>query len=259
MPDEPTTGTATGADSQDVNADADASKGVPIFEAEGLAKEFDEGQVTALDGVDFKIFDGDFVSIIGTSGSGKSTLLNMLGDLDHQTSGTLLFKGESIVDLEDPAQYRAQEIGFIFQGFHLLPTFTVEENVQIPMFGQSWSRAERKERASQLLEAVGLGHRRDHLPSKLSGGERQRAAIARSLVNEAGVLLADEPTGNLDSKTAVQIMELLCRLQEEHSTTMILVSHDLDVARHASRIIQMKDGKIISDKPTAEAFDQPAQ
>jgi ABC-type lipoprotein export system ATPase subunit len=252
MPDDPTTGTATGADSQDT------SNGVPVFEARGLCKEFDEGQVTALDGVDFKIFDGDFVSIIGTSGSGKSTLLNMLGDLDHQTSGTLLFKGESIADLDDPAQYRAQEIGFIFQGFHLLPTFTVEENVQIPMFGQPWSLAERKDRAAKLIDSVGLSHRKGHLPSKLSGGERQRAAIARSLVNNPGALLADEPTGNLDSKNAAQVMELLSELQAEHQMTMILVTHDLEVAGHASRLIQMKDGVIVSDSTTAEAPGKPS-
>ncbi len=231
----------------------------PVFTASGLKKDYDDGRVPALRGIDFTISDGEFVSIIGQSGCGKSTLLNMLGALDRPTSGSLLFKGQPILELADPSDYRARDIGFIFQGFHLLPTFTVEENVQIPMFGQQWSRSERKARAAELIEAVGLSHRLRHLPSKLSGGERQRAAIARSLINEPRALLADEPTGNLDSKNAVQVMELLCRLQEERKTTMILVTHDLGVARNAARVIRMKDGQIISDGSAAESIDnQPA-
>ncbi len=224
----------------------------PLFEAIELTKEYDDGRVPALRGVNFKIEEGDFVSIIGQSGCGKSTLLNMLGTLDHLTAGRLLFRGESINDLPDPAAYRAREIGFIFQSFHLLPTFTVEENVQISMFGMPWSRAERKARAVKLLDAVGLSHRCDHLPLKLSGGERQRAAIARSLANEPAVLLADEPTGNLDSQNALQIMGLLDQLHEDRKTTMVMVTHDMEVASHAKRVIQMKDGLIISDNQTAD-------
>lgn len=224
-----------------------------IFEATDLKKEYDGGQVPALRGVDFRISSGEFVSIIGPSGCGKSTLLNMLGALDTPTSGSLRFKNGPIQELQDVADYRARDIGFIFQGFHLLPTFTIEENVQIPMFSQPWSRSERKERAAKLIESVGLSHRRRHLPTKLSGGERQRAAIARSLVNEPKALLADEPTGNLDSKNAAQVMELLSELQAKHQTTMILVTHDLEVAAHASRVIKMKDGQIESDSSTAEA------
>lgn len=222
----------------------------PVYEAIDLKKEYDDGQVPALRGVNFSISPGEFVSLIGPSGSGKSTLLNMLGALDRPTSGVLKFEGTPISELPDEARYRAREIGFIFQSFHLLHTFTVLENVKIPMFGQPWTKQEREERAQSVIEAVGLSHRLDHLPTKLSGGERQRAAIARSLVNEPGVLLADEPTGNLDSKNAVQIMELLCRLQEERRTTMILVTHDLEVAGHASRIFRMKDGAIVSDEET---------
>jgi ABC-type lipoprotein export system ATPase subunit len=229
-----------------------ASNSALVFEASALKKDFDDGRVSALRGIDLRIHSGEFVSIVGPSGCGKTTFLNMLGSLDFPTGGKLLFKGTHIPDLPDPADYRAREVGFIFQSFHLLPTFTVEENVQIPMIGQKRSRSERRERARFLLEAVGLSHRCDHLPSKLSGGERQRAAIARSLVNDPEVLLADEPTGNLDSKNAEHITELLCRLQAEHRTTMVLVTHDLGVARHASRIVRMKDGLIASENDPAD-------
>jgi ABC-type lipoprotein export system ATPase subunit len=219
----------------------------PVLEAIDVKREFDDGKVKALRGVNFTIDDGEFISIIGTSGSGKSTLLNMLGSLDTPTSGQLKFKGTHIPDLPDLPAFRAQEVGFIFQSFHLLPTFTVEENVQIPMFTTSKSCAERKERAIELLEAVGLAHRRSHLPSKLSGGERQRAAIARSMANRPSLLLADEPTGNLDTKSANQIMDLLEHLHSQHKTTLVLVTHDMNVANHASPIIQMCDGQIESD------------
>ena len=168
-----------------------------IFAASGLKKEFDDGRVQALRGVDFSIAQGEFVAVIGPSGCGKTTLLQMLGVLDRPSAGTLRYRGNSIADLPDPAAYRAHEIGFIFQSFHLLPTFTAMENVQIPMFETSRSVSERKEKATELLKAVGLEHRLNHFPSKLSGGERQRVAIARSLANEPSVLLADEPTGNL--------------------------------------------------------------
>lgn len=232
--------------------ETDSPAAKTVYRAVDLKKEYDDGQVPALRGVNFSIGQGEFVSIIGQSGCGKSTLLNMLGALDRPSSGTLEFQGTSICELPDEAAYRAREIGFIFQSFHLLQTFTVLENVKIPMFGQPWSPKERDERALSLIEAVGLSHRLNHLPTKLSGGERQRAAIARSLVNRPGVLLADEPTGNLDSKNAVQILDLLCRLQEEYKTTMILVTHDLEVASHGSRIFRMKDGEIISDEQTGE-------
>ncbi len=224
-----------------------------LFEAAALTKEYDDGRVPALRGIDFRIAAGEFVSIVGPSGCGKTTLLNMLGLLDRPTSGTLSYRGQSLHDHPNPASYRAREIGFIFQAFHLLPTFTVEENVQIPMFGVPCSRAERKARAAELLEAVGLSHRLDHLPVKLSGGERQRAAIARSLVNRPGILLADEPTGNLDSRNSAHIMDLLLRLQREYRTTLVLVTHDQEIARHAPRVIRMKDGKIVTDDTTPES------
>jgi ABC-type lipoprotein export system ATPase subunit len=218
-----------------------------VFEATGLKKDFDDGQVHALRGVDLQIAEGELVAIVGPSGSGKTTLLQMLGALDRPSSGTLKYRGESLLDLDDPAAYRAHDIGFIFQAFHLLPTFTASENVQIPMFEDHQSRAARETRALELLKAVGLEQRVNHFPAKLSGGERQRVAIARSLANSPSVLLADEPTGNLDSESAKHVLDLLTSLQRERRMTLILVTHDLSVASRASRAIQMKDGQIFFD------------
>ena len=218
-----------------------------VFEAAGLIKEYDEGRVHALRGVDFQIGDGEFVAIVGPSGSGKTTLLQMLGALDRPSAGTLSYRGESLPDLIDDATYRAREIGFIFQAFHLLPTFTAIENVMMPMFENDLSGSARTARARELLKAIGLEQRVDHFPSKLSGGERQRVAIARSLANSPSVLLADEPTGNLDSKNAVLILDLLTDLHRQRQMTLILITHDMTVARRASRAIQMKDGQIIFD------------
>ena len=218
-----------------------------MFEAIGLKKEFDNGQVQALRGVNFRVDQGEFVAVVGPSGCGKTTLLQLLGALDRPSSGTLCYRGNSIADLADPAAYRAQEIGFIFQAFHLLPTFTAEENVQIPMFETNRSAVERKQRAIDLLKAVGLARRLDHFPAMLSGGERQRVAIARSLANRPSVLLADEPTGNLDSENARRILELIIRLHRDQNMTLVLVTHDMAVAQRASRTIRMKDGRILSD------------
>lgn len=223
-----------------------------VFEAAGLKKDFDDGHVQALRGVDLQIAEGEFVAIVGPSGSGKTTLLQMLGTLDWPSTGTLKYRGESLLDLADPAAYRAHEIGFIFQAFHLLPTFTASENVQIPMFEDHQSRAARKTRALELLKAVGLEQRVDHFPAKLSGGERQRVAIARSLANSPSVLLADEPTGNLDSESAHHVLDLITSLHRERHMTLILVTHDMTVARCASRAIQMKDGHVVFDGDPAK-------
>jgi len=224
-----------------------------VFEARGLKKEYDDGRVQALRGVSFRIMQGEFVAIIGPSGCGKTTLLQMLGALDVPSQGILHYRGSSIADLPDPSGYRAREIGIIFQAFHLLPTFTAMENVQMPMFETDRSEAMRSERAVELLKSVGLGHRLSHFPAKLSGGERQRVAIARSLANGPSVLLADEPTGNLDSENTKHILELIIRLRREQNMTLVLVTHDLHIARMASRTIEMKDGLIVADQSTTPA------
>jgi putative ABC transport system ATP-binding protein len=218
-----------------------------LLEAKALTREFDEGQVKALRGVDFSIKEGEFVAITGPSGSGKSTLLQLLGALDRPTSGTLHYRGISLPDHPNPAAYRAREVGFIFQAFHLLPTFTAAENIQIPMFETDRSASERRARAVELLKLVDLEQRLDHFPSKLSGGERQRVAIARSLANGPSLLLADEPTGNLDSENAQSVLNLLIRLQQEQGRTMVLVTHDPTIAERAGRILRMKDGRIVSE------------
>jgi ABC-type lipoprotein export system ATPase subunit len=225
----------------------------PLLEAKALTREFDDGQVKALRGVDFSIREGEFVAIMGPSGCGKSTLLQLLGALDRPTSGTLLYRGKSLPDHPNAASYRACEIGFIFQAFHLLPTFTAAENVQIPMFETNRSLSERRERALELLKLVGLEHRLDHFPSKLSGGERQRVAVARSLANGPSLLLADEPTGNLDTENAHQILDLIVRLQQEQGRTMVLVTHDPSIAARAGRTLHMIDGRIVSDRSSAPA------
>jgi ABC-type lipoprotein export system ATPase subunit len=222
-----------------------------LLEAKALTREFDDGQVKALRGVDFSVEEGEFIAVIGPSGCGKSTLLQMLGALDRPTSGTLLYRGQSLSDHPNPAGYRAHQIGFIFQAFHLLPTFTASENVQIPMFETERSAAERKARSVELLKLVGLDHRLDHFPSKLSGGERQRVAIARSLANGPTVVLADEPTGNLDSENAHLVLDLIIRLQQEQGRTLVLVTHDPTIAARASRTLHMMDGRILSDKRAA--------
>ncbi|MEP6975982.1 MAG: ABC transporter ATP-binding protein [Spartobacteria bacterium] len=228
-----------------------SASAVPLLEAKGLTREFDDGQVQALRGVDFLIQEGEFIAITGPSGCGKSTLLQLLGALDRPTAGTLFYRGQSLPDHPNPAAYRAREIGFIFQAFHLLPTLTASENVQIPMFETDRSLRERRDRARELLRLVGLEHRLDHFPAKLSGGERQRVAIARSLANGPSLLLADEPTGNLDSKNAHIVLDLIVRLQEEEGRTMIMVTHDPSIAERAGRTLQMMDGRVVSDKNRA--------
>jgi putative ABC transport system ATP-binding protein len=222
-----------------------------VFHVRGLKKDYDDGRVQALRGVDLTIVQGEFVAITGPSGCGKTTMLQLLGALDVPSAGSLHYRGRSLSDISDPSAYRAREIGIIFQAFHLLPTFTAMENVQLPMFETDRPGPDRKQRAVELLELVGLKHRIHHFPTKLSGGERQRVAIARSLANGPSVLLADEPTGNLDSENAHHILDLIIRLHAERDMTLVLVTHDPTIASRASRVIQMMDGHIISDQPAA--------
>ncbi|MDH4477001.1 MAG: ABC transporter ATP-binding protein [Verrucomicrobiaceae bacterium] len=223
---------------------------VPLLEIDNLRREFDEGQVLALRGVNLTIQEGEYVAIMGSSGSGKSTLLSLLGALDTPNSGEIRYRGQPLSNYPDLGQFRAKHLGFIFQSFLLLPTLTALENVLVPMFEMPWPRPERQRRAAELLEAVGMGHRLNHMPEKLSGGERQRVAIARSLANEPSILLADEPTGNLDTQNAAQIMDLLRSVHHQRKNTMILVTHDPAIAKTADRIITMRDGQVVEDTQT---------
>jgi putative ABC transport system ATP-binding protein len=214
-----------------------------LLRAEGLVKHYADGNVEALRGVSLRIRGAESVSITGPSGCGKSTLLHLLGGLDRPTQGEVYFRGKSLAEL-DIDQYRAREIGFVFQSFHLMPTLSALENVQVPMFEGPYPRSQRAERAGRLIDEVGLSHRRSHRPNQLSIGERQRVAIARALANDPSLLLADEPTGNLDSKTQEEIIQLLRRLRDERQLTMIIVTHSHEVAHAADRQIRMKDGQV---------------
>lgn len=217
----------------------------PLLRAEGLVKVYPDGEVRALRGVSLAVGAAEFVAITGPSGCGKSTLLHLLGGLDRPTEGEVFFRGEPLRRLDLDA-FRARQIGFIFQSFYLLPTLTALENVQVPMFEAPWPRAERAARAARLLEEVGLGHRRDHRPMQLSVGERQRVAIARSLANEPALLLADEPTGNLDSRNQAEVLQLLGDLRRRLGLTLVLVTHSAEVAAAADREVRLRDGQIVA-------------
>jgi ABC-type lipoprotein export system ATPase subunit len=219
----------------------------PLLEARGASRSFEQGRIQALRGVDLSIAHGEFVAIIGPSGSGKSTLLQLLGGLDYPTSGEILFENRPLRLHPDLAAFRSRTIGFIFQSFHLLPTLSALENVQIPMFEMGWPGAKRRRRAQELLERVGLADRLHQLPAQLSGGERQRVAIARSLANEPSLLLADEPTGNLDSVNALATLELLQGLQSESGITLVVVTHDSYVASRVRRKVCLLDGRVVED------------
>ena len=215
-------------------------------EIKGLYKSYEDGKIKALNGINLTIEDGEFVSIIGPSGSGKSTLLNMLGALDVPDSGAINVAGRDLSSDKKLNEFRAKEIGFIFQLHNLIPNISVRENIEIPMYTQNISSGEMKNRALKLLDDVGLRDKADILPNKLSGGERQRVAIARALANNPSIILADEPTGSLDSKTSSKILKQLIDLHEDKNVTLIIVTHDMDVAKLADRVIEVLDGEIIS-------------
>jgi len=203
--------------------------------------------VYALDHVSLEIREGEMVAVMGPSGSGKSTLLNMVGALDRPTSGTVFIDGHDLAQVRDIDSFRARTVGFVFQMHNLIPTLTALENVEVPMRGQGLGAGSRRGRARELLATVGLAEREGHLPSQLSGGQRQRVAIARALANEPRLILADEPTGNLDSVSGQEVIDLLRALNRDQATTVILVTHDSRVARATGRILNMMDGKIVRE------------
>ena len=217
-----------------------------VVEIKDLYKSYEDGKIKALNGINLTIQDGEFVSIIGPSGSGKSTLLNMLGALDIPDSGSINVAGEDLNTSKKLNEFRGEKIGFIFQLHNLIPNISVVENVEIPMFTQKLSSKEMRARALKLLDDVGLKDKAEILPNKLSGGERQRVAIARALANNPSIILADEPTGSLDSKTSSKILKQLIDLHKDKNVTLIIVTHDMDVAKLADRVIEVLDGEIIS-------------
>jgi putative ABC transport system ATP-binding protein len=224
-----------------------------VIDIRNVAKVYTMGdiEVHALRGVDVQIYEGDFVSIMGPSGSGKSTLMNILGCLDQPSAGEYYLDGENVSKLSegDLARVRNKKIGFVFQSFNLLKRTSALRQVELPLiYGGGGGRVKR---AKAALEAVGLGNRLDHLPSELSGGQQQRVAIARALVNEPAMILADEPTGNLDSRSGTEVMQIFQRLNREQGITVVFVTHDPWIARHTQRIIMLRDGKVIADREIA--------
>jgi len=222
-----------------------------LIEIKDLYKIYNLGdaEIRALDGVNATIDKGEIVAIMGPSGSGKSTFMNILGCLDKPTSGEYFLNGVSVADLDRDqlSEIRNRELGFVFQGFNLLPRTSALENVELPMLYNSVPSSERQEKAMSALRRVGLEGREKHHPNQLSGGQQQRVAIARAMVNEAPIILADEPTGNLDTRTSVEIMELFTKLNEE-GITVIIVTHEPDIAQYCKRVIRFLDGKVISDE-----------
>jgi putative ABC transport system ATP-binding protein len=222
----------------------------PIIDIKGITRDFQLGSetVNVLKGIDLVINKGEYVALMGPSGSGKSTLMNILGCLDTPTSGSYILNGKQVSEMHDDelAEIRNKEIGFVFQTFNLMPRTTALDNVALPMVYAGFSKEERNKRATEVLSQVGLADRMDHKPNQLSGGQRQRVAVGRALVNKPSIILADEPTGNLDSKTSVEIMKLFGEIHT-NGNTVILVTHEEDIAAHAHRIIRLRDGIIEND------------
>lgn len=223
-------------------------RGDYLLYADRLYKTYPDGEVRALNGVSLGVREGEYVAITGPSGCGKSTLLNMLGVLDVPDAGEIYFRGHPLTTRRDLDNFRARQIGFVFQSFFLIPTLTARENVQVPMFeGPRLSARERAKKADDLLALVGMSQRAHHRPMKLSVGERQRVAIARALANDPVLLLADEPTGNLDSENADKVLDLFTTLQKDRNLALIVVTHSDEVAERADRVVKMRDGRVVAD------------
>jgi len=226
-----------------------------IVETRDLTKVYGDGaEVRALDGVNLIVREGEFIAVEGPSGSGKSTLLHLIGALDRPTRGQVIVNGEDLAQVRNLDRFRSQTVGFVFQLHNLIPTLTAVENVEVPMQESQMTASARHRRARQLLETVGLGARLGHLPNQLSGGERQRVAIARALANDPAIVLADEPTGNLDSQSRAETMALMRELNRAQGKTFIVVTHNPDVAHATDRIVTLRDGKIVKDKPVSSLY-----
>lgn len=239
----------------------ESSAAETVVSVDDVRREYDlGGTVTALDGISLSFESGTYTAIMGPSGSGKSTLLNLIGALDTPTSGDVIVSGENVAELSETqrAQLRGTEIGFIFQTFNLMPRLTAEQNVALPLIFAEWGRSRRRDRARDLLEDVGLGDRTEHLPQELSGGQRQRVAIARALASDPDLILADEPTGNVDTETGDEIMALLADANER-GNAVVLVTHERRIAEHAERIIHIKDGVVEGIESLEQTTPQPEQ
>lgn len=226
---------------------------IPLIRTQQLSKHYDTaaGQLVALHEVDVSVLAGEFVAIMGPSGSGKTTFMNLLGCLDVPSGGEYFLQGHAVARVENDqlAQFRNQLIGFVFQGYNLLPRLTARENVELPLVYAGWNHMRRTQRALEMLEKLGLARFADFYPNQLSGGQQQRVAIARALANHASLILADEPTGNLDTVTSDEIMSLFSELSREEGITIVLVTHEPDIARYARRLIRFRDGRILDDMP----------